>query len=933
MTDSAGATPYFSAMKANLFRWLVVAFSMLSDLGIGAVPTGILVSVGPKEGGPSRVELSGGKEAFYKDSRDVIAGTVTETDGALRIEFPDSKTALVLTPHGGEWLDQDKERWVRRESLLKTDPSWKPVRITVVDQNKKPVKKFGYDYRIERQEGIWDPMLVRPLQAEDGVLSFSCPHECKISLNIDHLDFGRGYGTDRNLDRKAGVKELTAEFERGRTITGKVVADATGKPVAGAEVSPQMFTPPLFTPDRGRSRVTGPDGTFELRGVESGFSVSHADFVEQEVYLDDKDLAKRYAVRLESGQTIRGFVHDPAGKKLAGILVDDGSGKTATTGEDGGFILRGLQKWSNDEWALSFSGEGFNTLDFRRAKIGTAGLDIKLLPLPEFRGSVVSADGTPVKNYRIGCGPGANPSEYECAGQAVDDNNGRFLLRPKSIPKNGTDYWVGIKAEGFAPWDGVVSQSKLSSGDFRAVINVGMTLSASVALPESARGRIEARIEPTDRQGVEKFVQTDYLSRVLASQRIALKPGEKLRIPHLRAGDYKLAIVCMGATPLLRSFHIGNEDLNLGTLRLKGTGAIAGTVNLPYENTKPWRFADGEISIDGVEHQTFKTDEMGRFRVDGVPVGIVTVLFKYNQTADIIGALSRTAKVADGKLTEVRFEGERGAWAQPLRLLFDGQNKIPAYKGIRKVENVTDREPMFRFDVLDVGSGLSACMNSTEWTAGNKSGPVIPDLPPGRWRVQIFDWLGSRGFDRGLRAEVVAEVGEKRTPISLDLGGTALSGRVTTPRNTKRHVQIIAVGKNTKRVFLSRCDRKGDFVVRYLPPDEYILHAHDDEGGWCDLGSFQSKKAVVDCDAHALSVGGNAAGTIAPSLLARKDDVQISALGTDGVEIPVDEIETSGSYRFGQLRPGKWTITVRLDGKEVARHAVEIRTGTTVKLR
>ena len=52
----------------------------------------------------------------------------------------------------------------------------------------------------------------------------------------------------------------------------------------------------------------------------------------------------------------------------------------------------------------------------------------------------------------------------------------------------------------------------------------------------------------------------------------------------------------------------------------------------------------------------------------------------------------------------------------------------------------------------------------------------------------------------------------------------------------------------------------------------------------------------------------------------------------DGVEIPVDEVAESGAFHFGHLRPGKWSIVLAREGKEISRKEVEIQQGKTVKL-
>lgn len=286
----------------------------------------------------ARLEITIDGEAFYLEGGEPIAVKVHDAGGQLKVEV-NGKTRWILSPDGNSWIDQDKHRWVPRETLVKIDPSWTTVRIQVVDQDKKPVEAFGYGYRIDSMDGRWDPMLVRPLQGKAGLIEIKAPDECEIVLSIEHPDFGRGYGADRHLDRKAGNAKLVAEFHRGRTIRGKVVADATGKPLKNAVVSPLIFTPPLFSEDRSRSLTTAADGTFQLRGVDSSFAVSHPDFLKQEIFLRDRDSGKPREVRMKRGFTIRGIVSDPANNPLAGVDVDDGSGKSAVTGDDGRFVL------------------------------------------------------------------------------------------------------------------------------------------------------------------------------------------------------------------------------------------------------------------------------------------------------------------------------------------------------------------------------------------------------------------------------------------------------------------------------------------------------------------------------------------------------------------------------------------------------------------
>jgi len=899
-----------------------------------ALPVGVLLRE-KKQGDccGARLEVVGAGEAYYYENRNPVAAKVEEIAGLLHVVVA-GETRWVLTPKDGAWTDQENRRWVTRESVVKTDPAWTVVKIKVTDQHGKSPDEFGIRYRIQSKDGDWDPLLVRPLQGKLGMTEIHAPGQCRIHLSIEHPDFVRGYNASQELERTNGEPELKVEFERGRTVRGRVLDDSTGTALAGAKVCPLIFTPPLFTGDDERAVETGADGSFELRGVDGSLAVEHSDFLKEEIYLEEEDAEEVIEVRLKKGRTIEGLVRDPSGKPLADVMVNDGSGKRTVTDGSGRFALKGLRKWNDKRWSISFSKEGYNDHDFRGTEVAPDGLNVELIPLPELRGRVVFADGRPVGKFRIVCGPGANPSGYQCETIDVDGTDGRFAIRPESLPEEGSDFWLGGGTEGAAPWEAVVPQAVLESGDFRIELQPGASLSATLALPEGVR-EFAASLVPVDREPKESYISSDHPGKVLATRTLRQKKGDRVHIPHLRAGEYELRIVAKGGTPMRLPVKIGSADVDLGDLRLDGSGSIAGIVNDPYAKGKAWRFADGEIHVEGFgedEHKpfmTFKTDETGRFRVDGVPTGKVTVVFPYPVTADIIDGLVRQALVLENQVTELRFEGEDGAWSQPLRLLFDGKEAVPAYNGIRKVDNVTDRKPMFRLDVL--GEGKDPIMTSVEWSADGKSMPVIPDLPPGRWKIRAYDWLGSRGFDEGLRAETMAEVGEKRQPVTLELGGRALSGRVTSARETKRLVRLVAVGKAGGRVFFSRGDDEGNFVIRYLPEDDYTVHAHDDDGGWCDLGSKRLDRAVVDMGDHALGDGGHVHGKIDRIILAANRDFRLSAHGPDGLAIPVDEVENDGSYRFGHLRPGKWTILAHAGDQEIKRGTVDVKKGETVE--
>ncbi len=284
--------------------------------------------------------------------------------------------------------------------------------------------------------------------------------------------------------------------------------------------------------------------------------------------------------------------------------------------------------------------------------------------LPELRGRVRWADGTPVGRYLVMVGPGEEPSGYECEQADVDNPEGHFSIRPDQFPKEGNLFWIGVKAEGAAPWEGVVPLADLRSGDFLITLAEGFSLSGTLQLPASAKGSLRVKLGevPGKRQDDDAIFVSGDRKPLLPGFEGDIPPGAPLRIPDLRPGEYQLRLRGEGVTPLLLTVTLGERDLDLGEVRLLGTGTISGKVSDPYKRKKPWRFADGEIHVEGFgggpwdSYRDFKTDAEGRFRVEGVPCGTIGVSFAYHMTADIIGSVNAEVQVEEGKETEVRFE-------------------------------------------------------------------------------------------------------------------------------------------------------------------------------------------------------------------------------------------------------------------------------------
>ncbi|MFT5855996.1 MAG: hypothetical protein ACI8XO_003248 [Verrucomicrobiales bacterium] len=89
-------------------------------------------------------------------------------------------------------------------------------------------------------------------------------------------------------------------------------------------------------------------------------------------------------------------------------------------------------------------------------------------------------------------------------------------------------------------------------------------------------------------------------------------------------------------------------------------------------------------------------------------------------------------------------------------------------------------------------------------------------------------------------------------------------------------------------------------MIRYIKkPSRYHLHAHDPEGGWCDLGEDHAEQSVTDCGEHSLTRGGAIIESVPPD-----KQIKVTAVAPDRVRIKLDQPDQDGSFRVEVLRPG-----------------------------
>ncbi|NLE38769.1 MAG: hypothetical protein GX621_12160 [Pirellulaceae bacterium] len=138
-------------------------------------------------------------------------------------------------------------------------------------------------------------------------------------------------------------------------------------------------------------------------------------------------------------------------------------------------------------------------------------------------------------------------------------------------------------------------------------------------------------------------------------------------------------------------------------------------------------------------------------------------------------------------------------------------------------------------------------------------------------------------------------------------------------------IHVVAIGKNTRAIRHARCDDKGNFCVRYLDDDEYMLFAHDYDAGWCRLPDTKINKNTIDVGSHAMAPGGTIVGKTPPRLVG-DSTVAVEATHENGITVEGPDWHDPIEHEFtiGGLWPGKWTIRMRQGDKVVGKTIVDI---------
>lgn len=828
---------------------------------------------------------------------------------------------------------------------------FKPLTLAVVDDGSgAPVDAYSYQawYDAPGLEDRPDQNKWTDVASPSGSVEIQAPTSCRLHVDVRAPDYiGGSAPSDEFIIRSSdSTRRIVIRLRRGITVSGTIRDSETKKPIAGAVVAPNVPYSFFWGPDEHKQVRTGADGRYQLRGVDPklGIDVEHDAYIHQHGGMqNDKPIGPIHDILLEPEPRFEVTAVDPSGKPLEGVRTDDRMNEQAVSGKDGKLVLVGPVIY----FGLTFRKEGFIDATIPVKKVGNTrekpeGLVVVMEPAVVLAGRVLAPDGRPVPSFTIAAGPGKLPARRDCAQRDVQSRDGRFQLH---LPKEGTT-WLGVSADGFAVWEGSVD-FKRGGEPVEVRLAPGVAVTARVLGPQAVRDRVEAKLVPRrDKTGIGGL-PAEPPSEELAIRRTRPSADGTLRFEHVRPDRYRLFLEGRGNPHRVLALDVPGHGLDVGTVHLDvptATGRIEGRVWRPkYMEEGPWAFTKGYVGafrfeaipgIDEGESIEFRADENGRFAVDNVPVGLTTVGFSYAM-ADVIHTDTWQVRVVEGQTTEVRAHDPARPHRLALAFAIGDGSKAQYESGTglgaaRGVDNVTltssffaeiekrerrPLEPSFRVALTPLSQGTLSFEEPNWADLDAERNLVLPDVGAGRYRLRVYDWLGSTDleseplFDR----EVVVPP-DGRGQVEIALGAGCITGKIPPLKeNFKRPVVVTAVAKGGReRTRQARCDDGGNFCVRYLSPGSYSLFIHDPKSGFCRVDDVQVPAGAVDIGERVLTPGATIRGAISFVRPTRVPDEVVATHSTGAsVRLAFEVYSSFDRFEIAGFWPGRWRVSAR----------------------
>ncbi len=723
----------------------------------------------------------------------------------------------------------------------------------------------------------------------------------------------QGWGARIGRPEGSGAAVLPIRLKPLQRIAGKVVDLASGRPVAGALVWSGW---PLLAP----VARTNAEGAFQIEvppGEESWLQGAAAGFLQGERQPVRPGAADSNVLKLTPAAVLSGIVVDAAGRPVAGVqIVTELSDRSmfmkrpsfavAQSDKEGGFRLTGLRPGEGYELRATHEGFSLTKLTVRTtpARSTSEPLRVVMKRGAAAFGRVVNEAGQAVAGAEVKLIDSAG----ETAPKARSDQEGRFEFRHLGAAR------YDLRAQGQGYSYAIRSGIEIPSGE--TPFDLG-----TVTLPAGAV--IEGRVTDA-RGGVIEGADIDAMPSQLSEMTgedwlwdIQTGADGKFRLEGLRRGEpYDVTVDRPGyVTTTVPGIEAPTEEPI--QIRMKAARSLAGRVVGPagepvagaaLSRIEELRFADS-MSISG--SSLGSSDTEGRFRVTGLPAGIVSL-----------------AVQAEGYETR-KIEGL----------------EIPEERDLEGVEITLQHGTVLEVQVLDAAGE----------PAHHVSVYADPEKPPdlstirswrpifaqtdyrGRCRLSVtgheaYRVKASKGF-LSATARVVAGSGsmpvELRLPPGVEVSGRVLGGGETA-RDASAHLENQDRTDSSVPVTVD-----GGFVFTEVPDGSYRLQARS-RGGKVSASlevtiagrPLRDLELRIDREDERATLSGRILG-LSPEKLR---GISVNASPTSGGQVVAGTIGPEGEYRIEKLAPGEWLVQAHTASSRMATATVEIESGVATAI-
>ncbi len=552
------------------------------------------------------------------------------------------------------------------------------------------------------------------------------------------------------------------------------------------------------------------------------------------ILMPEHGAARAGPFRIRAGERTEQLVVVARGVRVAGVVVDDGSGKpvsdafvriarpghaeSTTTNSKGAFgPLAGGGLGERILIAVDAPGYAAALEAVTLRASGTQTTEIRLLPAAAWSGRVVDAQGRAVANAAVAYSTDgiAVPARQT---ETTTDEQGGFVLGAPPRPAPGRRVVLIARA-------GSARGALALRPDQPAPNPLVLTLSTGAAV----HGRVHAakgtplpgavvRLQPAWDQ-IPQTTEPDAATSLLHA--FNSSAGEGLAGATAADGSWQILGVPLGPYSISIAYgqqrHLRAEPLTIdrasvaaGTETLAGqdlTGAVVDARGEPIAGVAILV----QAASDRRQRSRTTSDASGDFRVAALTPGT------YRVSALLAGRspVSETLEVRDGVAAYVTLTMDEPA-ALELSVLREGA----AYAGL------------LTLSFGEAGSGRAAARRHTLRVRGGKAN--LPDVAPGTWTLEAF----APGGLRARVVEVAIDAG-RTTPVRVALEpGASLHTRVLTVDGTPvPNAQLVLTHTPTGGRLNGTADADGRAPFQGLAPGEYAL-AISGRGGAASVERF-----------------------------------------------------------------------------------------------